>query len=91
MGLRPGHRNRGIGRRLLQLAIDHARLHNGIEKVELEVFRSNGHAISFYEKSGFQHEGCRHNGRKLDGKYDDIILMGMNIMADPAHNEPKVE
>lgn len=79
MGVLATYRNMGIGKKLLVLAIKHARQHNGIEKVELEVFKTNVDAIRLYEKFGFRHEGTRVKGRKLDGVYDDIVLMGKEL------------
>ena len=49
---------------------------HGIEKIELQVFASNRPARALYRKFGFRQEGRRVRGRKLDGKYDDVILMG---------------
>lgn len=76
IGLLSEYRHQGIGSMLLQKTIEHAREKNKIEKIELEVFGSNVQAIKFYEKFGFQHEGRRINSRKLDGKYDHVVLMG---------------
>jgi hypothetical protein len=64
---------------LLERAIEHAKAINGIEKVELEVFESNENALKFYQKHGFFQEGRRVKSRKLDGQYDNIILMGRFI------------
>jgi RimJ/RimL family protein N-acetyltransferase len=82
MGLLPDVRGRGIGERLARAAID-AAIERGAERIELEVFRSNSRAIALYERLGFQHEGVRRRARKLDGQYDDDVLMAMLI--GPAH------
>jgi ribosomal protein S18 acetylase RimI-like enzyme len=76
MGVLSAYRGLGLGRRLLELALAHAKEKNGVEKAELEVFRSNEGAVRFYERNGFGVEGARPRHRKLDGAYDDIILMG---------------
>ena len=47
-----------------------------IEKIELQVYASNRPARALYRKFGFAQEGRRIRARKLDGKYDDVILMG---------------
>jgi len=47
-----------------------------IEKIELQVYASNRPARALYRKFGFAQEGRRIRARKLDGKYDDGILMG---------------
>lgn len=79
MGVSEEYRGNGIGRKLLETAIEHARVNNGISKVELEVFGSNKSAIRLYEKFGFKYEGRRENSRYLDGQYDSIVLMGKMI------------
>lgn len=79
MGLHPDYRGKGIGSQLLLLASDHALHVNEVEKIELEVFSSNGGAVAFYEKHGFVREGKRKRSRKLDGAYDDILLMGKEL------------
>jgi ribosomal protein S18 acetylase RimI-like enzyme len=75
MGILKEYRGKGLGTQLLEKAIEHAKL-NGIEKVELDVYESNLSAVALYKKLGFTVEGKRKNGRKLDGKYDHIVLMG---------------
>ena len=76
MGLLPHVRGKGLGRRLAQATIDAARA-RGVERIELEVFASNVRAIRLYERLGFVHEGLRRQARKLDGAYDDNVLMAL--------------
>jgi len=78
MGVLKAYRGKGLGKQLLEKAIEHAK-QNGIEKVELDVFETNTRAIALYEKMGFTMEGKRVKGRKLDGMYDNIVLMGKFI------------
>jgi len=73
MGVRKDHRSRGIGRKLLEATAQRA-LHSGIERIELEVFASNREAICLYESFGFELEGRKVAGRRLDGRTDDILL-----------------
>jgi RimJ/RimL family protein N-acetyltransferase len=79
MGVIPSHRKKGIGKELLRLALHHAKEINKLEKIELEVFKSNTIAISMYEKTGFIREGEKMDSRKIDGMYDNIILMGKKL------------
>lgn len=79
MGVMAPYRGKGIGRKLLQLALKHAKEVNNLEKVELEVFKSNTVAMELYAQEGFVLEGERVNSRKLDGVYDNIILMGKKL------------
>lgn len=74
-------RGRGLGRRLMTEAIDAAR-RNGMERIELEVFASNTRAVALYESLGFAREGLKRRARKLDGAYDDDLLMAL-VFEDP--------
>jgi ribosomal protein S18 acetylase RimI-like enzyme len=74
-------RGRGLGRRLMTEAIGAAR-RNGMERIELEVFASNTRAIALYESLGFVREGLKRRARKLDGAYDDDVLMAL-LFEDP--------
>ena len=76
MGVHKDHRRRGIGTRLMERTIEEAKF-RGIERVELEVYASNTPAINLYEKRGFVREGVKVKARKLDGVYDDIIVMAL--------------
>lgn len=75
MGILPEYRGKGLGTLLLQKTIEHARSINHLEKIELDVFESNSAAIALYQKFGFEVEGKRESGRKLDNAYDNILLM----------------
>jgi RimJ/RimL family protein N-acetyltransferase len=78
MGLLPDWRGRGIGARLLSAALaDADRI--GLERVELEVFLGNGPAQRLYRRLGFIVEGVKRKARKLDGRYDDHILMARQL------------
>lgn len=78
MGVLIGYRGRKIGRRLIQATMGKAR-ELGLEKVELEVFSSNERAIALYRNLGFQEEGRKKRGRFVDGIYDDILLMALEL------------
>jgi len=82
MGLLAGARRRGLGSQLLERAIDSSR-RCGVEKLELQVYASNVAARRLYESFGFMVEGTRVRARKLDGKYDDVVLMGLFLTAKP--------
>jgi RimJ/RimL family protein N-acetyltransferase len=76
MGLLPEIRGQGIGRRLLAATLDDARRF-GLERVELSVYATNTRAQRLYEQLGFVVEGVRRRHRKLDGVYEDNILMAL--------------
>ena len=76
MGLLPEYHGRGVGERLIRASIDAARA-AGLERIELTVYARNVRAAALYRKVGFAHEGTRVRGKKLDGEYDDVHMMGM--------------
>ena len=78
MGVQKDFRKMGIGTKLIEATIKKAR-ERGLERIDLEVFKSNRSAISLYKKIGFEIEGEKRNARKLDGKYDDLVIMGLLI------------
>ena len=75
MGVAPDARGMGVGTALLVRALD--RGFRTLERIELEVFASNVRACDLYRRMGFVDEGRRRGARKLDGAYDDILMMGM--------------
>lgn len=76
MGLLPPYRGQGFGRRLLQRTLDAARA-NGLSRVELRVRQDNANAIALYRKIGFASEGMQRNACKIDGRYENLILMAL--------------
>ena len=78
MGLLDGYRGKSYGTKLMDMAIK-ASKKAGVERIELEVYANNIPAIRLYEKKGFKHEGVKKKARKLDGAYDDIMIMALFI------------
>lgn len=76
MGVLATWRGRGVGARLIGAALAAAR-ERGFERVELSVYAHNTAALALYRRAGFAHEGTRVRGRKLDGEYADIHMMGL--------------
>ena len=76
MGLLPQYRGQGTGRRLAEKTIELAK-RIGLERIELDVYASNKPAIALYKSLGFALEGVKRKGRKLDGIYDDVLVMGL--------------
>jgi RimJ/RimL family protein N-acetyltransferase len=74
MGILKEFRGQGLGRRLILAALERAR-EVGIERVELTVYVSNKRAIRLYRSVGFVREGVKRKGRKLDGVYEDVLMM----------------
>ncbi|WP_145638027.1 GNAT family N-acetyltransferase [Neorhizobium alkalisoli] len=74
MGVIPGYRDRGLGRKLILSALEAAK-HAGLRRVELHAHADNTRAIALYEKVGFLHEGIARDAVRIDGRYIDSVLM----------------
>ena len=72
------HRRRGIGRALLEQAVEWAR-GAGVSKLELHVFPHNEPAIQLYERFGFRREGFRERHYRRDGELVDAVLMAYDV------------
>jgi RimJ/RimL family protein N-acetyltransferase len=73
-----GYRRRGIGRALLERAVEWAR-GVGVRKLELHVFPYNEPAIKLYEEFGFVQEGYRRRHYRRAAEYVDAILMAYEV------------
>jgi ribosomal protein S18 acetylase RimI-like enzyme len=73
-----GHRRQGIGRSLLEQAVEWAR-ESQVEKLELHVFPHNEPAIRLYEQFGFEREGLRRDHFRRGGKLVDAVLMAYYV------------
>ena len=73
-----GHRRRGIGRALLERAVEWAR-EVGVEKLELHVFPHNEPAIRLYEQFGFEREGLRRAHYRRGDQLVDAVLMALRV------------
>jgi putative acetyltransferase len=72
------YRRRGIGRALLESAVEWARSAE-IRKLELHVFPWNEAAIALYEDFGFVREGYRAQHYRRGDEYVDAILMAYDL------------
>jgi RimJ/RimL family protein N-acetyltransferase len=72
------HRRRGIGRALLDEAVEWAR-RSDVRKLELHVFPHNEAAIALYESVGFRREGLRRGHYRRGAEYMDAILMALDV------------
>jgi RimJ/RimL family protein N-acetyltransferase len=71
-------RGQGIGRGLLEAAVDWARAAD-VTKLELHVFPWNEPAIRLYERFGFEREGVRRGHYRRAGEEVDAILMAYRL------------
>ena len=74
----PQWREQGLGRRLIQAAVD-AASREGVTRIELGVFASNSRAVHVFEVIGFETEGVKRKARILDGREDDLICMALSL------------
>ena len=72
------YRRRGVGRALLEAAVDWARSHE-VSKLELHVFPHNEGAIALYDQFGFEREGYRKRHYRRPDGYVDAILMAYEV------------
>jgi RimJ/RimL family protein N-acetyltransferase len=72
------HRRLGIGRALLEAAVEWAR-DADVEKLELHVFPYNEAAIALYESFGFVREGYRKRHYRRGDELVDAILMAYDV------------
>ena len=80
----PQHHGRGIGTEALRLLLDFAWRDLNLHRVWAQVFGRNRRALACYRKAGFAEEGRLRDGVFIDGKWDDLILMGILNPADAA-------
>jgi ribosomal protein S18 acetylase RimI-like enzyme len=76
MGVKTEYRGVGIGRALIQATLEGART-AGLTRIELTVREDNERAIHLYRKLGFTHEGLKRNGVRVDGRYYNLVSMGL--------------
>ena len=76
IGVRAPFRGKGLGRRLMEAALDLA-WERGFARIELWVRAPNTHALALYESVGFEQEGRRRDAVRLDDGPEDEILMAM--------------
>lgn len=69
------HRGHGIGRRLVEHALDFAAGMNGLHHVTLTVTGGNAAALALYESVGFKVFGCEPAAMLVDGVLYDEVQM----------------
>lgn len=83
--IHPGHTGHGLGRKLMEYAIEWARQSSHVEKIELRVRSTNARARNLYESLGFRVEGILEDRIKLSDSYVDDVLMAMFVRAAQPH------
>ena len=73
MYVRPQARGAGVGARLIDAVLEHARAY--VELVELTVISENQAARRLYRRFGFEEYGLEKRAAKYRGRYHDDVLM----------------
>ena len=68
---------KGYGTEALKILLEYAFLELNLHRVSLRVFSLNEKAIHIYNKLGFMKEGVIRESLYRDGKWHDIIIMGV--------------
>jgi RimJ/RimL family protein N-acetyltransferase len=76
VALLPALRGQGVGRQLIARTLEAARAF-GLSRIELTVSENNRTAIALYKKFGFETEGVKRNALKIDGRYENQVLMAL--------------
>jgi RimJ/RimL family protein N-acetyltransferase len=80
MYVRPDYRAAGIGRKLVEAIIAHARQH--VELLQLFVVSDNAPARRLYASLGFVEYGIERHATKYRGEYHDDVLMALSLVVD---------
>lgn len=78
MYVRPEARQTGIGRRLVEAIIEHAR--ERVELLQLMVVSDNLPARRLYESLGFVEYGVEWHATKHHGRYHDDVMMALPLV-----------
>jgi RimJ/RimL family protein N-acetyltransferase len=70
-------RGQGIGRKLLEAAVDRCRSWPSACRLELEVVPWNTPALSLYQQLGFVIEATKRKAINLRGEPEDLVLMAL--------------
>ncbi|ENM5891577.1 GNAT family N-acetyltransferase [Vibrio mimicus] len=75
IAVHPNSHGKGVGRFLMNEALNQADNWLNLVRVELEVHSDNLSAISLYEKVGFETEGIKRLSTFKSGRYINMLLM----------------
>ncbi len=70
-------RGRGLGRDALQVLVGYAFRSRNLRRVHLQTLAANEAALRCYRAVGFVEEGRQREHAWVEGRYDDLVLMGL--------------
>lgn len=79
LGIERSHRGRGLGRRLMQVAIDFARDAPTLDWLDLKVFAHNTPARALYRSLGFAEIGTVADRFRIGSASIDDVLMTLDV------------
>ena len=68
------HRDKGYGKKALELLLEYAFEHLNLHSVYLDAFQEKD-VLSLYKAMGFKEEGIKKEHIYKDGKYRDVVCM----------------
>lgn len=81
---------KGIGRKAIMLALDHAFGEMRLHRIDLRVLAYNERAIRCYRACGFRHEGTEREAAFVDGKWHDDWIMGVLAHEHEFHRSEQI-
>lgn len=82
IGIERSHRGQGLGRRLMERAIEFTRCAPGIAWLDLKVFAHNAPARALYAALGFQEVGTVVDRFRIEGESIDDIIMTLDVRTE---------
>lgn len=86
MYVTPSARGQGVGRRLIETAIEHARGWAGVERLLLSVTESGVAARALYEAAGFRIWGREPRALVWEGRFVDEHHLALELHPSPSTN-----
>ena len=83
------YRRLGLGRQLMENAIQFARASNSIEWIDLYVFAHNVAARALYKNLGFKEAGTVADRFRIDGRSVDDVIMSLGIESAGVSSQAK--
>ncbi|KDQ53666.1 hypothetical protein JAAARDRAFT_136698 [Jaapia argillacea MUCL 33604] len=73
----PEYWGKGYGTEAISFVVEHGFRWLALHRVSLVVYEGNTRAIKVYKNLGFREEGRKRKANWVDGKWEDIIQMGL--------------